>query len=228
MSIRLVVLLLCLLFSCSAPTPLAIPNDDVDLVVIKAVRLPNGEPWYSQFADHCWIDLHQAGKQNWTRVEANTDPEIWDVAPEGAFDLQRWDRPVEILAIQTGADAARSIPLILQQAKTVAQDFEYRAFPGPNSNTYVARILNQVPGLNAELTHNSVGKDYTSSVSAGWTQAGDGLRLDVPMLGASLGWQQGIELHLIGLTAGISFWPPALKLPILPRIGFEPGQTRTP
>ena len=105
---------------------------------------------------------------------------------------------------------------------------EYSVFPGPNSNTYVARILNQVPGLHAELSHNSVGKDYTSSVSAGWTQAGDGLRLDVPMLGASLGWQQGIELHLIGLTAGISFWPPALKLPILPRIGFEPGQTRTP
>jgi hypothetical protein len=135
---------------------------------------------------------------------------------------------VEVLALLQGKAAAECIPFIRSRAKEVAIDFEYRAFPGPNSNTYISRILSGVPGLSAELPHNSLGKNYTEIFSAGWTTSADGFYLDTLLLGVSLGYLQGIELHLIGLTAGISFWPPAIKLPILPRIGFEPGVTRVP
>ena len=36
-----------------------------------------------------------------------------------------------------------------------------------------------------------------------------------------LGLKEGIELHVIGLSIGIDFWPPAIIVPLGPgRIGF--------
>ena len=214
--------------SCAAPRPADIPTGDRDLVVVKTVRLPDNEPWYSQFAQHSWIDFHEAGQANWTRVEANLDPDVWEIPAAEAHRPTRWGRDVSLLLVLEGAEAAACVPAIREEAARAAEGFEYRAFPGPNSNTYTTRILQAVPGLATELDHNSVGKDYTPFVSAGWTAAGDGLHLDTVLVGASLGYLSGVELHVAGLTLGLSLWPPALKLPVLPRIGPAPGTTRMP
>jgi len=214
--------------SCAAPRPSAIPTADIDLVVIKTVRIPTNEPWYSRFAEHSWIDMHAAGETDWTRVEANLDPEVRQIPAAEAHEANRWGRDVELLSIVEGPTAAAFLPLIRSRAAEVAKGFVYRAYPGPNSNTYIVRILHGVPGLDAELEHNSVGKDYTASVSAGLTPSADGFHFDTMPLGLSLGYLSGVELHILGLTAGLSFWPPAIKLPILPRIGFAPGSTRVP
>jgi hypothetical protein len=40
------------------------------------------------------------------------------------------------------------------------------------------------------------------------------------VLGVMLAAQEGVELNLLGLSAGVDFWPPALKLPGVGRIGF--------
>jgi uncharacterized protein DUF3750 len=37
---------------------------------------------------------------------------------------------------------------------------EYRAWPGPNSNTFTAYIARQVPELGLDLPSNAVGKDF--------------------------------------------------------------------
>jgi hypothetical protein len=214
--------------ACAGPRPAEIPRTDAALVVIKTVRLPTNEPWYTRFAEHSWIDMHTEGSATWTRVEANLDPEVWEIPTAEAFLPTRWGREVELLAVVEGDAAAASIPLIREEAARVAEGFVYRAFPGPNSNTYTTRILRGVPGLTAELEHNSVGKDYTPTLSFGATATGDGLHLDTIAVGLSLGYLSGVELHVFGLTAGLGFWPPALKLPILPRIGLAPGTSRMP
>lgn len=100
---------------------------------------------------------------------------------------------------------------------------EYDTIPGPNSNTFIASLIDEISGLEAELHHNAVGKDYPDRFRIGTTSAGYGLEVDSPYLGIGFGLKQGIEVHLIGLTAGISIWPPAIKIPILPRLGFSPG-----
>jgi len=214
--------------ACAAPRPADIPAGDRDLVVVKTVRLPDNEPWYSQFAQHSWIDFHAAGESNWTRVEANLEPEVWHIPEAEARQATRWGRTVSLLLVLEGTEAAVCLPAIRAAAARAAEGFEYRAFPGPNSNTYTTRILEAVPGLAAELEHNSVGKDYTPILSMGWTAAGDGLHLDTAIAGVSLGYLSGVELHFAGLTLGLSFWPPAIKLPVLPRIGPAPGTTRMP
>jgi hypothetical protein len=37
---------------------------------------------------------------------------------------------------------------------------EYRAWPGPNSNTFTANIARQVPKLGLDLPSNAIGKDF--------------------------------------------------------------------
>jgi hypothetical protein len=101
--------------------------------------------------------------------------------------------------------------------------YDYEAWPGPNSNTFVATLLREVAGLASELDHNSVGKDWADGVRVGRTDAGLGFGIDSAYLGAAAGLRQGVELHLIGLTAGVSLWPPGVKIPFLPRIGIHPG-----
>ena len=43
-----------------------------------------------------------------------------------------------------------------------------------------------------------------------------------------MGLREGLELHLLGLTLGVGLWPPALKLPLLPRLGVHPGWVESP
>ncbi len=219
---------LLLLTACASISPTYLPQADIDIVVVKSVRIPDSEPWYSRFASHVWIEYRNQGDENWTRVEANTEPKTEKIHPSVATHNVRWGRDVELLAVYLLSDAANMIPHIQQAAQIHAQDFHYRAYPGPNSNTYAARIINDVPGLDVELPHNAVGKNYTTTLSAGITPSRDGLHLDTLPLGASLGYQQGLEIHLIGLTAGLSLWPPQLKIPFLPRLGLSPGLTRLP
>src|SRR5438270_11949826 len=38
----------------------------------------------------------------------------------------------------------------------------YRAWPGPNSNTFLAHVARQVPDLAIQLPSNAVGKDFLS------------------------------------------------------------------
>ena len=77
--------------------------------------------------------------------------------------------------------------------------------------------------LRTASSFNSSGKDLARGFAAGPTLSGTGLRLDSDYLGLALGLREGAELHLAGLTLGVGLWPPALKLPLLPRLGVHPG-----
>ena len=37
----------------------------------------------------------------------------------------------------------------------------------------------------------------------------------------TIGWRDGIEVNILGLSFGIDFWRPALKLPLIGRLGFS-------
>jgi hypothetical protein len=86
----------------------------------------------------------------------------------------------------------------------------------------VTRIARRVPGLTFEPDHNAVGKDFTWLVYLGPTSTRSGVAFDTLVAGWQLSFWEGVELHLLQLTFGVSLFPPALKLPFLPRLGF-PG-----
>jgi len=223
------------------------------MVVVSTVRLPDYMDWYTRFAEHTWIDLKQGSEDDWTRIEISgtmSGVVIESISAEEARDPIRWSNPAFVLEVHYDDDAREMIPMILESANSI-QDFGtrelhgtedgwsitfhapengrlYDAWPGPNSNTLIAQIIDRTPGLHAELHHNAVGKDYPETFRAGITSSGYGVEADLGLLGLGLGLRQGIEVHLFGLTAGVGLWPPALKIPLLPRIGVHQGWVGTP
>jgi hypothetical protein len=218
------------------------------MVVVSTVRLPDYMDWYTRFAEHTWIDLKQGSEDAWTRIEISgtmSGVVVESISAAEARERIRWDNPAFVLEVYYDEQARELIPRILESARSI-EDFGkrettemedgwsmvfhapengrlYDAWPGPNSNTLIAQIIDRTPGLHAELHHNAVGKDYPDLFRAGFTSSGYGIEADAGLLGFGLGLRQGVELHAFGLTAGISLWPPALKIPLLPRIGVHQG-----
>ena len=140
-----------------------------------------------------------------------------------------------LVATLTGERAMRAIPRIRQLIDEYRDDesgipsnerqFDsrngYRAWPGPNSNTYIDYLGRNTPHLAFELSPRAIGKDYAHWVRAGWTTTKSGLEVESPYLGIQFGFFEGIELHLLQFPVGISLFPPSLKLPLIGRLGFQ-------
>ena len=87
---------------------------------------------------------------------------------------------------------------------------DYRIWPGPNSNTFVAAVLRAVPELEATLPPNAVGSDFRPWPYAGLTDSGTGVEASLwGVLGVKVGWVEGIEMNFLGLVAGLDLRHPA-------------------
>jgi len=93
-------------------------------------------------------------------------------------------------------------------------------WPGPNSNTFTAWVLRAVPELEADLPPTAIGKDYSGAKLIGSAPSGKGFQLSLfGLLGLTGSSVEGLELNLLGLTFGLNPFDPALKLPLIGRIG---------
>ncbi len=236
--------------ACATPPPSALDlPEEGAIVLVKTARLPDTMDWYTRFAHHAWLEVRLEGEA-WQRVEIIDEwspPRMQTISESTVLADYRWRRPVDVLEVLVGESAQSAGERVLnlarqceefgvsherrQRAQQSGADPEslhmigrgYRAWPGPNSNSFVAWVVENTPNLHAELDHNAVGKDDTAPFRIGRTSAGFGVEMDSSYLGVGLGLRQGAELRVIGLTLGIGLWPPALKLPFLPRLGMDPG-----
>ena len=121
---------------------------------------PTGR-WKGVFAVHSWIVVKEMGARRYTR-----------------FDVAGWGRPVKVdnwapdarwfgnepqlVATKKGAEAGRLIPQIRAAIARYphGKAGDYLIWPGPNSNTFVAEILAQVPEAGIVLPANAIGKDF--------------------------------------------------------------------
>jgi hypothetical protein len=195
---------------------------ETPMVLVKTVRLPDRTwlPWYTRFAEHTWVEVADA--QGRERIEWNkgwgtvVHSELDAEEMVGAAADERWERDVAVLAHWTGERAA-AIAARIRAADGYADAANYRAWPGPNSNTFVAWLAREA-GFGVDLPPTAVGKDYTPWLAAGISTTGIGLHVDTAVLGVQAGLVEGVELHVLGLTAGVGIWPPCVKLPFLPAI----------
>ena len=104
----------------------------------------------------------------------------------------------------------------------------YRTWPGPNSNTFIAWIGREVPELRLQLPPTAIGKDYLpNGAPVGVTPGGRGGQLSLlGVAGVLAGWDEGLEVNVLGLTFGIDVRAPALKLPLAGRLGVSPSPAR--
>ncbi|WP_043539759.1 DUF3750 domain-containing protein, partial [Salinarimonas rosea] len=185
--------------------------------------------WRGVFAHHTWIVIKQAGAPAYTRF----DKVGWGspIRVDGwAADGRWYSNPPQVVLALDGDAAQAAIPAL--RAAIEAYPFDgrgdYRAWPGPNSNTFVAHVLEEAarshPELAVALPPTALGKDWTpQSVRAGLSASGTGLRLGAAgWASVTIGWVEGLEINLMGFVAGLDLRRPALKLPGWGRIGMPP------
>ena len=200
------------------PTAAQHPEALVRVFAARTVR------WRGIVAVHSWIVFKEKGAKSYTRYDYTAwgDP----IRLNGFAADGRWfgDDPLAIAAAE-GAAAEAMIPKIKAAIASYSwrADGDYRAWPGPNSNTFVTAVLAAVPELQVTLPPTAIGKDFPYAGNAfGWTPSGTGVRATLGgYLGLTVGWIEGVELNVLGAVLGFDIRRPAIKLPGLGRLGVD-------
>jgi Protein of unknown function (DUF3750) len=157
-------------------------------------------------------------------VELGGGDERTHRCPSSGSAVGWFGRTPELIFAADGPDAERMIPLIREAIRSYAYSNigDYRAWPGPNSNTFVAAVIAAVPGMRAALPPTAVGKDFPIDRQwIGLTPSRTGIQLNLGgYFGIAIGWVEGIEVNLLSAVAGIDIRRPAIKLPGLGRLGL--------
>lgn len=170
--------------------------------------------WRGYFAVHTWIATKEKGASHY-RVHEVTGWRHYVVNSRPAEPDRHWygARP-ELYADIRGQQAEQLIPRIYQAVEAYPYPTEYEAWPGPNSNTFVAWVIREVPGLDVALPNHAIGKDYLGDELIAEVPGGAGYQLSLGgYFGVLAGLREGIELNLLGLSFGINPLALGVKFP---------------
>lgn len=202
-----------------APDPLAL----AETAIVQVYAAPT-YGWRGYFAVHPWIIFKRRGDTAYTR---------YDVVAWGGGKVVRRDYAIpdglwfgatpRVLVDHRGDGAEAMIPDIEAAIEGYPYAHEYRSYPGPNSNTFLAHIGREVPALRLDLPANAIGKDYRPlSEIVGLSPSGAGVQASfLGMLGLIVGLEEGIEFNLLGLSFGLDLNRPGLRLPSVGRLGMD-------
>lgn len=120
--------------------------------------------WRGWFAIHTWIAVKRSGQEAYTVHDVVGWRQYWGnrvVAAVNDVPDRHWygARPQLLLEIR-GKEAELLIDKIEQAIEGYPWKNQYKAFPGPNSNTFVAWVGKQVPELNLDLPFSAIGSGY--------------------------------------------------------------------
>ena len=143
-----------------APDP-AITNEAV-LHVYGA----NAWGWRGWFAIHTWIATKGTGVTGYT---------VYDVTGWRGYHGQsvlRISRDIpdrywygakpRLIKVHQGEGVDELIAAVDKAAREYPWQKTYKAFPGPNSNTFTAWVAKQVPELQLDLPFSAIGKGYVN------------------------------------------------------------------
>ncbi len=203
-----------------APAAATTPEAVVQVYAARAVR------WRGYFGVHTWIAAKPPNADRYTVYEVlgwrlrrggGTSVVVRDREPDG-----RWfGNAPELLAELRGDAALDAIERVEEAVAAYPYADTYRVWPGPNSNTFTAYVLRNVPELRADLPPNAIGKDYLGPQLVAGAPSGTGAQLNLfGALGVMAAWEEGIELNVLGLTFGIDPLDAAFKLPMAGSLGL--------
>jgi hypothetical protein len=165
--------ILLLLAACSAdedwrtasrePAGLAPAASRTDEAVLQAYAAPAWS-WRGWFAVHTWIAAKRSGESFYTVYEVigwrqRRGMPVVRIERDAPDRFWYGERP-RLLVDRRGAGVDALIDKVEQAARSYPWPRTYRAFPGPNSNTFTAWIARQVPGLELDLPISAIGSGY--------------------------------------------------------------------
>lgn len=196
-----------------APRPAEAPEAIVQAYAARTIG------WRGAFGVHTWIATKRPGADHyvihhvvgWRALRGGSA-----VATQTGDPDFRWfgAAPTQLVD-HRGAAADAMIDQIEAAIASYPWERWYRIWPGPNSNTFTATIARAVPAMQLDLPANALGKDYLG----GWRlvapmPSGTGWQVSLfGLAGIGVAREEGIEINLLGLSAGFDFNDVALRLP---------------
>jgi len=212
--------------SAQAPDPATTPEPVIQVYAARTVG------WRGVFGVHSWIAVKPARAAAYRRYEVvgwGVDRGAPAIRVDRAGPDNYWfgSRP-ELLVNARGNGVDDLIERVHDAVARYPYGATYRTWPGPNSNTFIAWIGREVPELRLHLPPTAIGKDYLPNAApVALTPAGRGAQLSLlGVAGVLAGWDEGLELNVLGLTLGVDVRAPALKLPLVGRLGLSPSPAR--
>jgi hypothetical protein len=201
-----------------APDPATTPEAVVQVYSARAWS------WRGWFGVHTWIAVKPSNASEFTVHEVMG----WYIRRTGSAVVSRnrpadgyWygNRP-ELLGDIRGPGVDQIIERIDAAVKAYPYPDRYHVWPGPNSNTFTAYVLREVPELRVDLPPTAIGKDYLGWRSVDTTTSGTGGQASLfGVVGVAAGLEEGVELNLLGLNFGVDPKSLSIKLPVIGRIG---------
>lgn len=129
-------------------------------------------------------------------------------------DRAWYGSPPQLIADIRGDKAEQAIAGIHDALERYPYANDYTAWPGPNSNTFVAWLIRAVPELDVALPSHAIGKDYLGGQLISRAPSGTGYQANVGgFFGVMVGLKEGLEINVLGLSFGISPLALGIKLP---------------
>jgi hypothetical protein len=208
-----------------APDPGKTPEAIVQIYSARAFN------WRGYVATHPWIIVKRSGAKAYTRYEVvgwggGPSLKVNYALPDGYW----FGAEPHVMAEYRGTGTDQLIDRIETAVASYPFKDQYRSWPGPNSNTFLAHVAREVPELRLDIPANAIGKDYRAwDAPVGMAPSGTGVQASLlGVAGLTLGLEEGIEVNVLGLNLGVDFLRPALRVPGLGRIGFPEEVARQP
>ena len=209
-----------------APDPASTPEAVVQVYAARTVG------WRGYLGVHTWIAVKPSHVDHFTIHEVIG----YRLRREGTVVVSRVRAPdarwfgayPELLRDVRGPGVDALITRIESAVKRYPYAKSYHAWPGPNSNTFTAFVTREVPELRVDLPPTAIGKDYLGRIPVARTPSGTGGQVNVlGIAGITAGWEEGVEVNVLGLTFGLDPYSLSIKLPLLGRIGPSESQPVT-
>jgi hypothetical protein len=180
--------------------------------------------WKGVVAVHPWIIYKRAGESQYHRYEVISWGSSNKVRHNSNLPDGYWYGAMpRLLVDQRGSAAEVLIPQIEAAIASYPWPNTYHAWPGPNSNTFMAHIGRKVPELKLNLPANALGKDFRSLLDpVGLPPSGRGVQISLlGIAGVTLGIEEGVELNILGLDLGVDVTHLRLRLPFIGGVGVR-------
>jgi hypothetical protein len=202
-----------------APDPATHPEAVVQVYASRAFG------WRGAFAVHTWLAAKPTGANRYERYEVigwnlRSGRTAVSVSDLRAPDAEWYGAAPVVIGDLRGSDAEAVIAKLRRAVASYAYADTYSAWPGPNSNTFIAHLGREIPELRLNLPSIAIGKDYLGDGRfVARTPSGTGYQVSLRgMLGVAAGGDEGFELNVLGLVTGIDLRHPAIKLPGIGRV----------
>ncbi len=201
------------------------PHPDEEPAAIVQVYGARAYSWRGAFGIHTWIATKRQDASHylvyqvigWNLYRGRSSVSVDRVrSPDFAW----FNSPAVLLHQRRGPLAEALIDRIQTAVDEYPYAHAYRLWPGPNSNTFTAYVAREVPELGVDLPPTAIGKDYIAGGNVvGRMPSGSGWQVSLlGLLGIGIAWEEGIEINILGLSAGVDVNDLALRLPGLGRV----------